>query len=166
LEVATLGGTTWRLVDQNPAAFTMVVFYRGYHCPICARYLSDLQGKLPAFQELGVTAIAISSDTEARARQSQQDWELAQLTLGYDLPRKTARAWGLYLSTGRGKTSTGIEEPALFIEPGLFLVRPDGSLYFGSVQTMPFARPGFRDILGAVEFVQKNNYPARGEVPD
>ncbi|MFN7087813.1 MAG: AhpC/TSA family protein, partial [Burkholderiales bacterium] len=65
--------------------------------------------------------------------------------------------------TGRGKTSMGIEEPALFSEPGVFLVRPDRTLYWAAVQTMPFARPHFRDMLAAIDFVIKNDYPARGE---
>jgi hypothetical protein len=31
---------------------------------------------------------------------------------------------------------------------------------------MPFARPHFADILAAIDYVLKNNYPARGEVKD
>ena len=54
----------------------------------------------------------------------------------------------------------------MFSEPGLFLVRPDGTLYFASVQTMPFSRPRFADILGALDFVIANDYPGRGEVVD
>ena len=65
---------------------------------------------------------------------------------------------------GSGKTSVGIEEPALFSEPGLFLVRPDGTLYWSAVQTMPFSRPHFADVLTALDFVIDKNYPARGEV--
>lgn len=38
--------------------------------------------------------------------------------------------------------------------------------YFGTVQTMPFARPAFDQILGALDFVIAKNYPARGEVID
>jgi hypothetical protein len=72
----------------------------------------------------------------------------------------------LYVSSGHGKTSAGVDEPALFSEPAIYLVRPDGTLYFGSVQTMPFARPHFSDILTAIDFVVKNKYPARGEVAD
>jgi hypothetical protein len=45
-------------------------------------------------------------------------------------------------------------------------VRPDGTLYFGTVQTMPFARPAFGDILQAINFVIDKDYPARGEVVD
>ena len=52
----------------------------------------------------------------------------------------------------------------MFIEPGLYMVRPDGTLYFGTVQTMPFARPSFAEILNALGMVLERDYPARGEV--
>jgi hypothetical protein len=61
-------------------------------------------------------------------------------------------------------TSAELAEPPLFSEPGIFLVRPDRTLYFSSVQTMPFARPHLADILGALDFVIAEDYPARGEV--
>lgn len=166
LEVATVGGGAWRLGDQKPENFTLLVFYRGLHCPICRGYLGDLDRKIAEFADRGVEVVAISSDGEARARQAKSDWKLKTLTLGYGLGLDEARAWGLYLSSGRGKTSTGVEEPALFSEPGLYLVRPDGTLYFGTVQTMPFARPSFADILKAVDIVLAKDYPARGEVVD
>ena len=74
-----------------------------------------------------------------------------------------ARRWGLYISTSKGKTSIGLEEPALFSEPGVFLIKPDQTLYYGSTQTMPFARPSFSDLLAAVDFAIQKDYPARGE---
>ena len=85
------------------------------------------------------------------------------LRFAYDLPLTKAREWGLYISASRGKTSIGIEEPALFSEPGLFIVTPEQSLYYGSVQTMPFVRPHFSELVGALDFAIKNSYPARGE---
>ena len=86
-----------------------------------------------------------------------------KLRLGYGLSLAKARDWSLYISTSRGKTSIGIDEPALFSEPGLFLVSPDQTLYFASVQTMPFVRPHFSELFGAIDFAISNNYPARGE---
>jgi peroxiredoxin len=166
LEVATLDRGTWRLTDQQPENFTLVVFYRGLHCGICSGYLGDLDRKLEAFKERGVEVIAISSDTEERARQSQDKWQLQHLTIGWGLDLDVARSWGLYISSSRGMTSAGVEEPKLFNEPGLFVIRPDGTLYFASVQTMPFARPSFGDILKAIDFVIAKDYPARGEVVD
>jgi hypothetical protein len=32
-EVKLLDGTRWRLRDATPAAFEMIVVYRGLHCP-------------------------------------------------------------------------------------------------------------------------------------
>jgi hypothetical protein len=83
--------------------------------------------------------------------------------MGHSLPLAQAREWGLYISTSRGMTSIGIEEPARFSEPGVFLVRPDGTLYYGAVQTMPFARPHFDELLAAIDFALAKDYPARGE---
>ena len=113
-----------------------------------------------------MSILVASSDDADRAAKAKADWKLDALTVGYGLSVETARQWGLFISSGRGKTSIGVEEPALFAEPGLFLIRADGTLYFSTIQTMPFARPAFADILTALDFVLKNNYPARGEVID
>ena len=91
---------------------------------------------------------------------------MEKLRFGYDLSLEKAREWGLYISTSRGKTSIGIEEPALFAEPGLFLINPDQTLYYMSVQTMPFVRPRFDEMIQALDFVIKNDYPGRGEYTD
>ncbi|MEO1092113.1 MAG: peroxiredoxin-like family protein [Pseudomonadota bacterium] len=165
LQLSTLQGAAWRLNDPKPANFTLVVVYRGLHCPVCGGYLKDLDGKVGAFAERGVAVVAASTDDEARARTAADKWQLENLTLGYSLDPATAAAWGLYFSAGIGKTSIGVEEPEMFAEPGLFLVRPDGTLYFASVQTMPFARPAFGDVLKALDFVLAKGYPARGELP-
>jgi len=166
VSVPLVGGGTWSLADQKPENFTMLVVYRGLHCPICKGYLNDLQSRLEAFAKHGVTAVAMSSDDQERAERTKADWGLDALPLGYGLTLQQGRVLGLYISSGRGKTSIGVEEPDLFVEPGLFLIRPDQTLYFGSVQTMPFARPHFAEIEGALGFVLQKDYPARGEVVD
>jgi peroxiredoxin len=163
LSVSTLQGP-WSLSEQDPENFTMVVFYRGLHCPICSKYLAELNKLVDDFAEVGVSVLAVSSDGEDRAQQAREDWGLDKINLGYGLSVDQARDWGLHRSAGRGKTSIGIEEPAEFSEPGLYLVRPDNSLYWGQVSTMPFARPHFREILGALGFALANDYPARGEL--
>ena len=166
LEVQTLGGETFRLVDDQPPRFTLVSFYRGLHCPICATYLKELERLTPSFAERGVATIAISSDTQARAQSMAEKIGASNLRIGYGLSLEAARLWGLYLSASRGKTSIGIEEPALFSEPGVFLIKPDNSIYYLSVQSMPFVRPSFAEMTQALDFVIKNDYPARGEYTD
>lgn len=71
---------------------------------------------------------------------------------------------GPVIAATRGKTSLGLDEPALFSEPGLFLIRPDLTLFFSSIQTMPFVRPRAEDVLAAIDFIKKNDYPPRGDV--
>lgn len=164
LSVPLAGGGRWSLSGSEAERFTLIVFYRGLHCPICKAYLGKLQALLPELESRGVKTIAISADTAERAEQAKADWGLGELAVGYGLDLTDARRWGLYISTSRGATSAGVEEPALFSEPGLFLVRPDGTLFYGSVQTMPFARPNLAELIPALDFVAKVDYPARGEV--
>lgn len=163
LEVETLDGGRWKLSQQKPRQFTMLVFYRGLHCPVCRKYLGELNGSIDEFGKRGVEVLVLSSDQRERAQQAKDKWALDHLAIGYGLPLDKAREWGLYLSSSRGKTSLGIEEPALFSEPGLFLVRPDGTLYWGNWSTMPFGRPHFNEILAAIDFAVSKDYPARGE---
>lgn len=163
LAVPTLAHGPFQLATDNPERFSLLVFYRGLHCPICHKYLLELGRLLPEFTQRGVSVLALSSDTEERARAMADKLRAPDLRMGYGLPLKTAREWGLCISTSRGTTSIGIEEPALFAEPGVFIVRPDGTLYYGAVQTMPFARPHFDELLGALDFAIGKKYPARGE---
>jgi peroxiredoxin len=164
LELPLVGGGTWKLAERKPENFTMVVFYRGLHCPICSRYLGDLNKKAEKFRALGVDIVVASSDDAERAERAKAEWGLDAIDVAYGVDLVTARKWGLYVSTSKGETSVGIMEPDMFIEPALYLMRPDGTLYFGTVQTMPFARPSFAEILGAITKVLEIDYPARGEV--
>ena len=163
LNVPTLAHGDFKLAEDAAPNFTLVVFYRGLHCPICLKYLLELGRLQPEFEKRGVKVIALSSDGRDRAQAMADKLKAPELRMGYDLGLANAREWGLYVSTSRGVTSIGIEEPALFSEPGVFIVRPDGTLYYGAMQTMPFARPHFDELLAAIDFALEKNYPARGE---
>ncbi|MEY3611420.1 MAG: hypothetical protein RJB14_1142 [Pseudomonadota bacterium] len=163
LRVPLVDGGRFVLGASPAERFDLIVFYRGLHCPICAKYLMELERLMPEFEKRGVQVLAVSSDNAERAQAMADKIKAHQLRVGYGLSLQSARQWGLYISTSRGQTSIGIEEPALFSEPGVFIVRPDGTLYYGSTQTMPFARPQFQDLLGAIDFALSKDYPARGE---
>lgn len=163
LSLPTLAHGPFDLQTDAPAQFELLVFYRGLHCPLCIKYLKELGGLLPELSQRGVKVVAISSDDAERTQAMATKVGMPELRMAYGLPLNVARAWGLYISQGIGKTSIGIEEPALFAEPGVFLVRPDHTLYYGAVQTMPFARPSFADLMLAIDFAIGKNYPARGE---
>ncbi len=159
LDLPLVGGGRFDLAAAAPQQFTLVVVYRGVHCPQCRKQLSELDGRLGELRDVGVDeVVAVSGDGQGRAEQAVREWGLDELRVAYDMDEPTMRSWGLYLS--KGVTDT---EPALFSEPGLFLVRPDASLYSAHVQSTPFARPHLENLIAALEFVREKDYPARGE---
>lgn len=151
--------TRWDLSKAEPDTFSMLVFYRGLHCPVCKSYLKTIDGMFDDFSELGVEIAALSMDTKERAERSKSEWGIEHVPLGYGLDEPTARQWGLYMSD-----SIDDDEPRRFSEPGLFLVRPDGTLFYAAINSMPFGRPAPKDILKAIRFVLDEEYPARGKV--
>lgn len=156
--IPTLDHGTWTLAEQTPENFSILFFYRGLHCPICRNQLRDLERNLDKFAELGINIIAISSDSEERARTSQQEWELSNLTIGYGLSLDTAREWGLFVSN-----SIKDSEPTQFSEPGMFIIRPNGELFASQIASMPFARALTKGLIGNLEWAIENDYPGRGE---
>lgn len=157
LKLDLINDTQWELHKQRPETYTLLVFYRGYHCPKCKQQLEALKDKLDQFTERSINVIGISMDTEERAKKTGAEWDIEAIPIGYGLTEKEAKSWGLYLSE-----SISESEPDIFSEPGLFLVNPDNTLYLSSIQTMPFARPHFEDLLNAIDFIEKKGYPARG----
>src|SRR5215470_15947077 len=107
LEFETLPGERWSLAGQKPQNFTMLVFYRGLHCPVCRRYTSELNGLIGEFDKRGVATVITSTDPKERAEQAKSQWGLPNLLVGYGVTIAKAREWGLYISTSRGVTSAG-----------------------------------------------------------
>ncbi|MHB1358642.1 MAG: redoxin domain-containing protein [Rhodocyclaceae bacterium] len=68
LDVPLLGGGRFKLAVPPAPTFDMLVFYRGLHCPLCAKYLLELEKLHDDFVQRGVNPVAISSDTEERAK--------------------------------------------------------------------------------------------------
>ena len=158
LNVSLLRGGTFSLAEQKPDAFTMIVFFRGLHCPVCHVQLTELNRRLDDVTKRGIELIAVSGETRERTEQLAEEWKLDRLPLAYGLTEAQMRDWGLFVSHGIKDT-----EPALFNEPGLFLIKPDGSVYYESVLSMPAGRPRLDDLLGGIDFFLATDYPARGE---
>ena len=159
LSVPLLSGGQWTLAEQSPDTFTIVVFYRGKHCPICKTYLAAIDKLIGKATGQGIGVVAISMDNEDRARATADEIGITHLQIGYAMSEDTARAWGLYMSSAR----PGSEEPALFSEPGLFVMRPDNTIFFAQKQSAPFTRPDFDGLLGGLAYAVEHNYPARGD---
>ena len=158
LTVPLLSGGTYRLADQRPRLFTMVVFFRGLHCPVCQAQLKELERRLDELEERGIEVIAVSGETLERTTTLAREWKLGRLPIAYGLSEDQMRTWGLFVSHGINE-----REPALFSEPGLFLISPDHTVYYESILSMPVGRPRLSELLEGIGYWTTHDYPARGE---
>ncbi len=157
LSVPLVGGGQWTLAEQMHKRFTVIEFYRGYHCPRCRRRLQEIDKRLDELAERDATFFALSTDPQDRATKSVEEWELENLAVGYGLSIDAAREWGLFISN-----TIAAKETELFCEPGLFIVRPDGTLYISTITTAPFLRPDYDALFECLEFTANRDYPPRG----
>lgn len=149
LIVNTINGMKWDLRDQKPERYTLLVFYRGLHCPKCKEYLEHLNSRINKFRARGINVICVSGDKRNVAEKTVTDWEVDRLTIGYGLDEDTAKKWNLYTSEGKN------EESNLSYEPGTFLINPDNTLNAASKQSMPFGRPEIDNLLKSLDSVSK-----------
>lgn len=163
LSLNTLDGSTFTLSKQTPKRATIIIFYRGNHCPICRGYLKDVAESYAKFAADGYQIVVASMDTKEKAIATRD--EVAKqvnsknipFPIAYGLTEETARAWGLYLSNG---ALNG--EPKVFSEPGVITVKADGTVLSVMLQSTPFTRPDLEQLRGGLNYIFENNYPTRG----
>jgi len=158
LVVPRVGGGDWSLAEQNSDKFLMLVFYRGYHCPICKIYLQKLNSLLDEASNVGISVFTISGDTLERASNSRAECDVGDLGIGYGMTVDQMNDWGLYVSA-----SIKEEEPDLFGELGLFLIRPEQTVYYAAYNSMTIGPPDPKEVIEFVKFALEVDYPSRGE---
>lgn len=157
-EVAQLGGGTLTLGSPRDGHdWQMVVVYRGLHCPLCKKYLAQLDEMVGDFNALGLDVVAVSGDPKEKA-QGMVDEKNLSLTVGYGLSIAQMKALGLYISDPRSPKET--DRP--FPEPGVFIVNGGGNIQIVDISNAPFARPDLQSLLNGVKFIRENDYPVRG----
>ena len=159
LSVETLDHGRFDLASETSERGTVVCFYRGLHCPRCARQLADIVANKARFDTIGVEVVSISTDPRDRAEKAVTEWGLGDMAVGYDLPIATARSMGLNISQTIREA-----EPALFVEAAVFFIRRDGVLWGSSINSFPFLRPTAEQLLDAFDMAKSRNYPPRGDV--
>lgn len=68
----------------GPNDWRLVIVYRGKHCPICTRYLSELNAVLPDLKKLGIDAVAVSADPQEKAAAQLEEVQ-PDFPVGYGL---------------------------------------------------------------------------------
>jgi len=157
LNVETISENAWSLDKHLNKSKCMIVFYRGLHCTVCSDFLKQLDDQLLDYKKSNTEVIAISMDSKKKAAKAKTAWGIVNLNIGYGLNENKAREWGLYISE-----SIKEAESDVFCEPGLFIIKEDGSLYLANTSNMPWARPDISTLPAKLVFAEENNYPVRG----
>lgn len=142
-------GSDWRLV----------IIYRGKHCPLCTRYLNEVEKLAADFVKLGIDVVAASADSLEQAQEHKSNLT-ASFPIAYRLTIENMQQLGLYISNPRSAKET--DHP--FAEPGLFVINDKGRVQLVDISNGPFARPELSTLLSGLSFIRdpENNYPIRG----
>ena len=157
LRMTLADGGVWSLAESRPEIFTIVWVIRGVHCSFCKAEVEALARRRDEYARIGCDIAVVSMDDDGRAARMASEWDTGDLLVGHGLTEVTARAWGLYLST-KVKDS----EPALFAEPGAYLVRRDGTLYAQFQATSPWLRLDIDTMLRGITLALERGTPPRG----
>ncbi|MCJ7872411.1 redoxin domain-containing protein [Phaeobacter sp. J2-8] len=150
----TVGGSGDSTTGEN---WTLLVVYRGKHCPRCKKYLNILNEMRQSWYDAGFDIAVVSADPKAKAEADQAEFGW-QFDLGYDLSRDQMDALGVYVT----QPLSDAETDTPFAEPGVFVLRPDGSLLLISISNGPSARPDLAELLDGMVFTKKTDRPPRG----
>lgn len=94
-----------------------------------------IQEKLAEFQKENAQVLAVSTDTPENSRKLVGKHNLDFPVLA-GLSREIAEAYGLFYNEEKGHA-----------EPAVFILLPDGTVAYASLQSGPLGRPGNEDLL-------------------
>jgi len=144
---------------NNGADWQLVVIYRGRHCPLCTKYLNQLESFKESLLATGVDLIAVSGDSKEQLESHLTQLEVS-FPLAFGLTVEQMQELGLYISDPRSPQET--DHP--FAEPGLFVVNAEGDIQVVDISNNPFVRPELQALVNGLGWIRNpdNNYPIRG----
>ena len=137
-----LEGRPHHLSDYFKGQKTVLLFYRGEWCPVCNLQLHSLQENLAEFHKENAQILAISTDTPENSQKLVGKHNLSFPVLA-DLDRETVEAYGLFFNEEKG-----------YAEPAVFILCPDGTVVYASLQSGALGRPSNDDLLRIVNRIQ------------
>lgn len=147
---------------SDDADWMMLVVYRGRHCPLCTRYLNELESFLGELAEIGVDVAAVSADSAEQLEQHREKLEVS-FPLHHSLSVDQMKQLGVYISDPRSPQETD----HAFAEPGVFVINELGTLQVVDLSNNPFVRPHLKTFVDGLRWIRnpENNYPIRGMHP-
>ncbi|USD68246.1 redoxin domain-containing protein [Vibrio sp. SCSIO 43136] len=160
ITATTLDGSSVTLGHpQGDATWQAVFVYRGKHCPLCTRYLNEIETYKQTFADAGVDILAVSGDAKHQLEAHLEKLDIS-FPIAYGLTEAQMKTLGLYISIPRSEKETDHN----FAEPGLFVVNENGNLHVVDISNNPFVRPELGALTRGLAWIRdpENHYPIRG----
>lgn len=160
LAATKLDGSTVTLgKPQGNTTWQAVFVYRGKHCPLCTKYLNEIENFRQAFADTGIDILAVSGDSKEQLEEHLEKLDVT-FPIAYGLTEEQMKTLGLYISVPRSDQETDHN----FAEPGLFVVNENGKLHVVDISNNPFVRPELGALSRGLAWVRdpSNHYPIRG----
>jgi peroxiredoxin len=144
---------------KGDADWHLLIVYRGKHCPLCTKYLNQLEKYTQPLSEIGVDVAVVSADNQDQLTKHMEKLTVS-FPLYYGLTIQQMQRLGLYISIPRSEKET--DHP--FAEPGLFVINSKGQVQVVDISNNPFVRPELEALVSGLGWVRnpENNYPIRG----
>jgi peroxiredoxin len=146
---------TDELIKTGPV---VVMFYRGEWCPVCNKYLSEINESLPAIKAKGATVLVISPELPQNAMKTKEDTKsdfiiiadtslriLKDYDVLFDVTDKYQKKIKTYLKTDIAENNG--KEKAQLPVPATFIISQDGIIIYKQFDLNYKNRASAEDIL-------------------
>lgn len=143
-----LQGNTVTLSEARGKTATVVVFYRGYWCPFCARQLAELRSLAKGNEQIRVLAISVDDHETTKKfieKISSDGNGSVNYTMLSDPDHKVIDKYGLHDPSYDGTKFDGIPHPAVYV------IDKAGRVAWSKVESDYKVRPSNADIRAALE---------------
>ena len=143
-----LQGNPVTLSEARGKTATVVVFYRGYWCPFCARQLAELRSLAKGKEQIRVLAISVDDHETTKKfieKISSDGNGSVNYTMLSDPDHKVIDKYGLHDPSYDGTKFDGIPHPAVYV------IDTAGRVAWSKVESDYKVRPSNADILAALE---------------
>ncbi|RMF32518.1 MAG: AhpC/TSA family protein [Bacteroidetes bacterium] len=159
-------GRPIRLQEALQAGPVVLIFYRGFWCGVCNRYLSQFADSLELVRQAGATVIAVAPETAENARKTVEKTGFEVPVLS-DSTLQIMNAYGVTFHVnedyqqkivgyaGTSIAATNGAEDAFLPVPATYVIAPDGNIHFAHFNPNYRQRASVHDILDALNRLQR-----------
>ena len=156
IQFKMMDGSTKQLGGKS-SRWTVLVAYRGDHCPRCKTYIAKLEELAKSYADREVDLYLASMDPEPVAKRTieENNWTLP---VAHSMSVEDCQRLSLFLTDHE----EGAELSGCYSEPGLYLINPEGLTQVIETSNSPSVRPDLEVVLDGIIGTQDRNLPIRG----